>query len=693
MIEQELLTAIQALVGRRDSSYRELANLIAGSATGGPNGDGYYPATTADGAVRMLPCWEKVIALGGVSPPQPVNLKPALSASTILETAAVGSVVGTFALAAGQSATLVGNATGRFALNGSNLVVASSINADGGSIQTVRLRTSVAGTPNAEWDYPITITDVASSDTTPDPFSFANVNGAALSTMVESNVITPTGFDAPSPISVTTGEYRLNGGPWTNANGTINPGQTVQLRRQSSSVNSTSLSTSLSIGGVSTTWQVTTAAATAPALQELTLSQSQITVGQATTINILGATSGSALSGTVPDGLTINSSARTITGTATAAGTGGVSIVETLAGATGSPRTSTPALERVAPPPPPSPPPAFWFQAPTIAQVNAAGNALDVSISWPSGTRDSDGLWLETQAASDAAFTQPLTGETQVRHHLRMISALDLADNDAVAGPDHEPLPVLESQPNGPIFFRLRLARENLDGDGFSPVSDWSNVVSETVSVLVAAFLNPQDKSPNEITTLRNNNLTIRSAQLGFGTIFGARATQGRMGLYGFEAVARRITGTGNPGHCRVGILDTSTPINAENTYPRPGQDANGTSIVFERGELFYRDSGGFKAFNSSYTSGEGARVTVIVSTDSSHDGHYRVWYRHNGAYVGTGVQNPLTREGGYPFLISGPPMPWCAPMVTGSSTFEVDFIPDGANMLHLPAGVTPWNG
>ena len=101
-------------------------------------------------------------------------------------------------------------------------------------------------------------------------------------------------------------------------------------------------------------------------LNALTLSVSQISVGQSVSINIIGTTPNSGISGTVPAGLTINSSARTITGTATNAGTGGVSLTETLAGASNSPRTSTPPLERVA--------------APTTETVNAwTGHVTDDS--------------------------------------------------------------------------------------------------------------------------------------------------------------------------------------------------------------------------------------------------------------------------------------------------------------------------
>lgn len=60
MLDQQLLEAMTALLGRRDLTHQELQAWWAGTATGGPNGDGTYPATDSTGFVRMLPSPEKV---------------------------------------------------------------------------------------------------------------------------------------------------------------------------------------------------------------------------------------------------------------------------------------------------------------------------------------------------------------------------------------------------------------------------------------------------------------------------------------------------------------------------------------------------------------------------------------------------------------------------------------------------------
>lgn len=93
------------------------------------------------------------------------------------------------------------------------------------------------------------------------------------------------------------------------------------------------------INGVTLT--IAAAPVTAPTLAALSLSNTTGQVGTAFNASINGATSGSTLSsGNLPAGLTLNSSARTITGTPTATASS-FTLIETLAGATGSPKSNT----------------------------------------------------------------------------------------------------------------------------------------------------------------------------------------------------------------------------------------------------------------------------------------------------------------------------------------------------------------
>jgi M6 family metalloprotease-like protein len=95
-------------------------------------------------------------------------------------------------------------------------------------------------------------------DTVPDQFTFTNQTGVALSTVITSNTITVSGINAATPISVTGGTYSINSGLYTNATGTVSNGNTVTVRQTSSGSYSTTTNATLTIGGVSDTFSVTT---------------------------------------------------------------------------------------------------------------------------------------------------------------------------------------------------------------------------------------------------------------------------------------------------------------------------------------------------------------------------------------------------------------------------------------------------
>ncbi len=110
----------------------------------------------------------------------------------------------------------------------------------------------------------ITITYTPVADTTPDAFSFTDKTGVALSTLITSATTTVTGINSPAAISVVDGEYSVNGGAYTSSAGTVNNGNEVQVRHTSSAFNSTSTTTTLTIGGVNGTFTSTTVAEVVP---------------------------------------------------------------------------------------------------------------------------------------------------------------------------------------------------------------------------------------------------------------------------------------------------------------------------------------------------------------------------------------------------------------------------------------------
>ena len=99
---------------------------------------------------------------------------------------------------------------------------------------------------------------VLSADITPDGFSFESVADAALNSVQISNPSTINGITAPSPLSVTGGEYSINGGAWASSPTTVVNGNTVRLRQTASATGGASTTAVLTVGGVSASFVVTT---------------------------------------------------------------------------------------------------------------------------------------------------------------------------------------------------------------------------------------------------------------------------------------------------------------------------------------------------------------------------------------------------------------------------------------------------
>jgi len=105
-------------------------------------------------------------------------------------------------------------------------------------------------------------------DSTPDSFTFTDVTGASLSTTYTSNQITVSGLGSgvSATVSVSGGTYSKNSASYTSSSTTAVNGDTFRLRNTSSGSYSTTTSTTLTIGGVSDSYSITTQAA--PALDD-----------------------------------------------------------------------------------------------------------------------------------------------------------------------------------------------------------------------------------------------------------------------------------------------------------------------------------------------------------------------------------------------------------------------------------------
>lgn len=157
---------------------------------------------------------------------------------------------------------------GSYRINGGSWVTTSGTVVNGDTVQ-LRLNapanagqnastTVTIGSKSASWTV-----DTTAPDITPNPFNFTpDVWGSALNAYVNSNTITVSGINTGSPISLTSGsaysQYRINGGSWTSANGTVFNGDTVQVRIQGASTYETTRSVVVNIGGVTDGWNVTT---------------------------------------------------------------------------------------------------------------------------------------------------------------------------------------------------------------------------------------------------------------------------------------------------------------------------------------------------------------------------------------------------------------------------------------------------
>ena len=104
------------------------------------------------------------------------------------------------------------------------------------------------------------ITGIAPDDTLPDSFSFASENDVNIGELILSDIVTISGIDVVVDVSVSGGDYSIDGGSFTSADGSISVGQSLQLRHISSSERGGTVSTTITVGDYSTVFQSSTVA-------------------------------------------------------------------------------------------------------------------------------------------------------------------------------------------------------------------------------------------------------------------------------------------------------------------------------------------------------------------------------------------------------------------------------------------------
>jgi hypothetical protein len=95
-------------------------------------------------------------------------------------------------------------------------------------------------------------------DKIPDPFQFLPAVEVPLSSYIGSNEITVTGISSSTGIHIAGGEYSVNDGPYTAATSTVSRGENIRVRVLSGNAYNVTTSATLTIGGVSATFRVTT---------------------------------------------------------------------------------------------------------------------------------------------------------------------------------------------------------------------------------------------------------------------------------------------------------------------------------------------------------------------------------------------------------------------------------------------------
>jgi hypothetical protein len=128
----------------------------------------------------------------------------------------------------------------------------------GDSVQT---GVSVGSGPVVTWN----VTNVTTADDNPDFFDFTDKLNMTANTYVTSDILTITGLNVPTAVTVTNGDFRINGGSWVTS-GNINVNDTLQLRLLSSTEPGGEVETTVTIGNLplnqlSDDWKVVTTTA------------------------------------------------------------------------------------------------------------------------------------------------------------------------------------------------------------------------------------------------------------------------------------------------------------------------------------------------------------------------------------------------------------------------------------------------
>jgi hypothetical protein len=183
---------------------------------------------------------------------------------------------------------------------------------------------------NYLWDF--TLHPLAGSMVTvPAAFSFAPNANVEVSTVTTSAGATVNAINWASPVTVTGGEYAINGGAFGSAPGVVYNGDTVTVCQTSSASYGTRTDAVLTIGGVSATFSVTTRIPAQPTISG-TPATDVMTGNPYSFTPTAGNAVSFSISGTVPPGLTFDTASGVLSGTPSVAGSYGPIVISAING-------------------------------------------------------------------------------------------------------------------------------------------------------------------------------------------------------------------------------------------------------------------------------------------------------------------------------------------------------------------------
>ncbi|RYY77060.1 MAG: hypothetical protein EOO52_06120 [Gammaproteobacteria bacterium] len=200
---------------------------------------------------------------GGSSGPKKDSTPDAFTLTPVTNAAVATEVTSAPVTLSGFNQTVsISISGGTYSIGGSTYTSTAATITSG---QTVTVKVTASAQTNTAVSATLTVGGVSgvftvttAPDTTPDSFSFTDSPNVGASSVNTSNEYTVSGIDVAVPISITNGEYSINGGTYTNAAGTVSKNQKVTVRVTASAQPSADVIAVLTIGGGNANYKVTT---------------------------------------------------------------------------------------------------------------------------------------------------------------------------------------------------------------------------------------------------------------------------------------------------------------------------------------------------------------------------------------------------------------------------------------------------